>query len=200
MCIRDRGDVGLPLGGVPKHRHSAGIVELRDAHRLDLVLVVDAELLFGLELGREAVAVPPKAAFDPATAHGLVPRHHVLHIAGEEMAIVREAVGERWSVVEHELVRTILSCRPMVDAGLERPIGAPIREHIALEFREARMRGNGARVLLEASSWVWHGFVLSACNGTTGNDRWPYTGTKRTTSCARGTLSLIHISEPTRLL
>ncbi len=101
------GDVVAPLPRVAQHRDAAGVVERLDAHRLDLGLVLDPELLLGLDLGRQAVAVPAEPALDVAAAHGLVPRHDVLDVAGEQVAVVRQAVGERWAVVEDELVRAV---------------------------------------------------------------------------------------------
>ena len=64
----------------------------------------DAELLLGCHLGGQAVAVPAEPALDPVAAHGLVAGDHVLHVAGEQVAVVGEAVGERRTVVEDVLV------------------------------------------------------------------------------------------------
>ena len=99
------GDVPLPVLGVAQHRGAAGLVELGHAEVEDLRLAGDAELLLGLHLGGQAVAVPAEAPLDPAAAHGLVARHHVLDVAGEQVAVVRQAVGERRAVVEDVLVR-----------------------------------------------------------------------------------------------
>ena len=100
------GDVGLPGVGVLQHRGAARGVERLDAHLLDLVLGLQAELGHGLQLGGQPVAVPAEAALDPATAHGLEARHDVLDVAGQQVAVVRQAVGEGRSVVEDELVRS----------------------------------------------------------------------------------------------
>jgi hypothetical protein len=62
---------------------------------------VDAELLLGGHLGGQAVAVPAEAALHPVAPHGLVAGDHVLHVAGEQVAVVGEAVGEGRTVVEH---------------------------------------------------------------------------------------------------
>ena len=98
------GDVGLPLVGVAQHRLLAGGVERRDAHLVDLVLVLDAQLALGLGLGRHAVGVPAEAALDVLAAHRLVTRDDVLDVTGEQVAVVRQAVGEGRAVVEDELV------------------------------------------------------------------------------------------------
>ncbi len=65
----------------------------------------DAELLLGLDLGRQAVAVPAEAAVHDVAAHRPVAGHGVLDEAGQQVAVVRQAVGERRPVVEHELGR-----------------------------------------------------------------------------------------------
>jgi hypothetical protein len=101
--------------------------------------VIDAELLLGLELGREPVAVPPEAALHASAAHGLVARHHVLHIARQQVPVVRQAIGERRTVIENEFVRAIRSGGPLIDARLKGAITPPVREDLGLELREARM-------------------------------------------------------------
>ena len=60
------GDVALPLVGVAQHAGAAGVVELVDAELGDRRMPGDAELLLGLDLGRQAVAVPAEAALDAA--------------------------------------------------------------------------------------------------------------------------------------
>ena len=53
----------------------------------------------------KTVTVPPETALHVGPPHGLVAGHHVLHVAGQEVAVVGQSVGERRTVVEHELVR-----------------------------------------------------------------------------------------------
>ena len=93
---------GLPFAGVAQHDAAAGFVELADAVVLDLLLAGELQLLLHLVLDREAVAVPAERAFAVFAAHGLVARDHVLDRAGEDVAVVRQAGGERRSVVEQE--------------------------------------------------------------------------------------------------
>ena len=50
------------------------------------------------------MAVPPEAAFHSSAPHGLIARNDIFHIAGEEMPVMGEAVGERGAVIEHILV------------------------------------------------------------------------------------------------
>jgi hypothetical protein len=127
--------------------------------------VRDAELLLRLELGGQAVAVPPEAALDAPAAHRLVAGNDVFRVSGEEMAVVREAVGEGGSVVEDEFVRAVYAGVAGIDAGLEGFIVAPIRENALLQLGEGRLRWDGLtiRLLADASSRIRHEFSLAAC-------------------------------------
>ena len=80
------------------------------------------------------MAVPAEAALDPLALHGLVPGHHVLYVAGEQVTVVREAVGERRTVVEDVFV--VLG--PALHALVEGLVGAPPRENSPLDAREVR--------------------------------------------------------------
>ena len=113
------GDVVLPLVGVLQHRLAARGVELLDAQLEDLVLGLEAELAHRLELGGQAVGVPAEPALDPAAAHGLVARDEVLDVAGEQVAVVRQAVGEGRAVVEDELVGAVGAGLAALDRGDE---------------------------------------------------------------------------------
>ena len=73
----------------------------------NLVIVrmpADAEFLLDHDLGRQAVAVPTEATLDAFAAHRLVARHRVLHEAGQQVSVVRQAVGEWRAVVEDVFV------------------------------------------------------------------------------------------------
>jgi hypothetical protein len=137
------GDVGLPLVGVAQHRAAAGVVERGHAHLVDLGLVLDPQLVLRLGLGGQPVGVPAEPALDVPPAHGLVARHHVLDVAGEQVPVVRQAVGERRAVVEDELVAAVLAGRALLDRGLEGAVGRPEVQHLALQRRERRMGGDG---------------------------------------------------------
>ena len=80
------------------------VVEPLDAVVGDLLAPRDAELLLGLHLGRQPVAVPAEAPLDPAAPHGLVAGDDVLDVAGQQVAVVGQAVGEGRAVVEDVLV------------------------------------------------------------------------------------------------
>jgi hypothetical protein len=138
------GDVVAPLAGVLHHRLAARLVELCDAHLDDLVGGLDAVEAHRLQLGGQAVGVPAEASLDAAPPHGLVARHDVLDVAGEQVAVVRQPVGERRTVVEDELVRAVLAGLTLVDRGLEGAVGLPEVEDPLLDLREARARGDAA--------------------------------------------------------
>ena len=95
-----------------------------------------AEALLGLLLGGQAVAVPPEAALDPLASHGLVAGDRVLDEAGEQVAVVGLAVGERGAVVEDEL----LGAGALLDRALEGLVGVPALDHRALERGERGVR------------------------------------------------------------
>ena len=138
-------DVVLPLARVGEHRLAGLRVERVDAHRLDLGLLGDAELLHRLQLGRQAVRVPPEDAVDAVAGHRLEAREHVLRVAGQEVPVVREAVRERRAVVEDPL-RGALALR---DARPEGVVGAPELLHLRLDRGKAGARrdvGSGLRV------------------------------------------------------
>ena len=104
----------------------------------DLGLVLDAELAFGLDLGGQPVGVPAEAALDPVAAHGLVARNDVLDVAGEQVPVVRQAVGERRAVVEDVLVGAVRR-RPGARRWTPgRCVLGPVGQDAALQRRESR--------------------------------------------------------------
>ena len=134
------GDVVAPLRGVLEDGLAALRVELLDAEVEDLLGRLHAELAHRLELGGQAVGVPAEAALDPAPAHGLEARHQVLDVAGEQVAVVRQPVGERRAVVEDELVGAVLPRVALLDAGPEGVVVGPVGQHRFLDLREGRAR------------------------------------------------------------
>ena len=140
------GHVVLPLVRVLQDRGAAGVVERVDAHGLDLGLVRHAQLLHRLELGGQAVGVPAEAALHAAALLRLVAGHEVLDVPGEQVAVVRQAVGEGRAVVEDELVlrAVLVPGGTLVDRGLEGAVLVPVRQDAALDLREARGGGGAA--------------------------------------------------------
>ena len=134
------GDVVLPGVGVAQHRGTAGGVEPLDAHLLDVGHRLQAELRHGLELRGQPVAVPPEPPLDPPAPHGLEARHDVLDVAGQQVTVVRQAVGERRAVVEDELVRAVLPGRVLLHRGPEGVVVPPVAQHPLLQLGEAGAR------------------------------------------------------------
>ncbi|KFI56083.1 hypothetical protein BCAL_0450 [Bifidobacterium callitrichos DSM 23973] len=132
--------VVLPFMRVLEHGGAAGVVELVDAHLLDLVDRVDAELLLRLELGGQTVGIPAEDAVDLTALHRLVARDHVLGVAREQVAVVRQAVRERRAVEEHELVLAVVAGGVAFDGLLEGVVLVPVVEDGLLHVREAGVR------------------------------------------------------------
>ena len=139
------GDVLTPVVGVLQDRGAAGGIELLDAELDDLVLGLDAELAHRLELGRQPVGVPAEPALDPAATHGLVARDQVLDVPGQQVAVVRQAVGEGRAVVEDELVVTVLPCRAVLHRGDEGAVLVPVPKDALLDLGEPRRGGHPLR-------------------------------------------------------
>ena len=139
------GDVGLPLVGVLHDGGTAGVIELIDAHGFDLRLVRHAQLLHGFELCRQSVRVPAEAALHSLAALGLVAAYQVLGVAGQQVAVVREAVGEGRAIVEDEFVASVRARIALVDAGLEGAVFIPVFEDALFDFRELHGSGHAVR-------------------------------------------------------
>jgi len=151
------GHVVLPLVRVAQHGLAAGLVELLDAHRDDVGLAGDAKQAFGLHLGGQPVAVPAEPALHALSLHGTEPWDQVFDVAGDQVPVVGEPVGERRPVVEHELVVG----RALPDRLAERVAGLPVVQHLALERGEVRLGGNvvvpGTRVTGRSAGAGWSG-------------------------------------------
>ena len=143
--------VVLPLVGVLEHGGTAGIIELVDAHFLDLVDGVDAEFLLGFQLSRQTVRIPTEHTIDPVALHGLVTRDDVLGIAGQQVAVVRQAVGERRAVEEDEFVLAVVAGRTAFDGLLEGVVLVPVVKHGFLKLGEAGVRRDIGALLAGSS-------------------------------------------------
>ena len=144
------GDVALPLRRVAQHAGAAGVVEVGDAEGGDLRVPGDAQLALGLDLGGKAVAVPAEAAVDDVAAHRLVARDGVLDEAGQQVAVVRQAVGEGRAVIEDVLRRPLgLATHDRLE---ERVLALPLVEDASLEGGEV-----GLRLNVRIGHWSpWH--------------------------------------------
>lgn len=136
------GDVFLPFAGVLHDRGAAGVVELVDAHGLDLGFVCHTQLLHGFQLGGQAVRVPAEAALNAAAKLRLVTSHEVLDVTGQQVSVVRETVGEGRAVVEDEFVGPILAGVARINAGLESAVFVPVLQDEFFHLREIHGGGN----------------------------------------------------------
>ena len=135
------GDVVFPLFRIAQNGALAGIVECFDADSvgtLDFGLVDYTQEAFGLDLCGETVGIPAKTTFDAVAQHGLVATHHVLDVAGEQVPVVRGAVGKGRSVVKDELIRTFVTGCAIFHRLLKGVVGVPIREGLLLDCWEGR--------------------------------------------------------------
>ena len=74
--------------------------ERLEAILFDLLLAVEAELLFDFDLNGEAVGVPAGLAGNEVVLHGAVPRDHVLDDTGQDVTDVRFTVRGGRAVIE----------------------------------------------------------------------------------------------------
>src|SRR5690606_18886879 len=81
---------------------------------------------------------PAKASFYLLAAHGFKTRHDVFDIAGQQVAVMRQAVGKGRAVIEDEL----LGIGAIVDGRLERAVRLPVLEDLFLKRRERRRSGD----------------------------------------------------------
>ena len=87
------------------------------------------------------MAVPAEAPLDAVAAHGLVAGDDVLDVAGEQVAVVGESVGEGRPVVEDELVLG----RTLLDGSFEGVLFVPALEETLFDRRIVRL-GSDVRV------------------------------------------------------
>ena len=131
----------LPFADVVAHRLAAQAGELGDAHLfLDLALVGDAQLLFHLDLDRQAVGVPPRLPGHGVAPHGPVPAEQVLVDPGPHVVQTGTAVGRGRPLVEDPG----LGPRPELDRPLEDAVLAPPGQLLGLEGGEIGFGGDRA--------------------------------------------------------
>ena len=133
------GDGLAPFGDVAQDHRAALLVELVHPEVADAGGAVDAERLLGEGLDGEAVGIPAEAALDVLSAHRLVARDDVLDRAGEQVAVVRKAGGERRAVEEDEL----LAALGLREGFAERVVLLPEGEDALLQGVEVDLARNG---------------------------------------------------------
>ncbi|MPN06937.1 hypothetical protein SDC9_154194 [bioreactor metagenome] len=117
---------GFPFGLVFPDRLFAFLDERLDAVGFNLLLAVEAELLFHFDLHGQAMGIPAGLAQHVVALHGLVARNDVLDRARQHMADVRLAVCRRRTVEEG----IGLCALAKTDALLEDLLILPKREHL----------------------------------------------------------------------
>ena len=95
--------------------------------------------------------VPAEHAVDAVALHGLVTRDDVLRVTGQQVAIVRQAVGERRTVEEDEFVLAVIAGRTAFDGLLEGAVLVPVVKHGLLKLGEAGVRRDIGALLTGSS-------------------------------------------------
>ena len=90
------------------------------------------------------MGVPAEAAFYLVAALGLVACDEVLGVAGEQVAVVGQAVSEGRAVVEDEFVFTVFACGAVLDGCGEGVVLLPVVEDCLFECGELGRCGDAA--------------------------------------------------------
>ena len=98
------GNVCFPIFGVFQNRSAAVLIKFVDAEFFDFRATRNAQLTLCFNFRRQTVGVPAKAALYAITLHRLETGNHVFGVAGEQVAVVRQAIGEWRAVVKHEFL------------------------------------------------------------------------------------------------
>src|SRR3989344_8253144 len=121
----------FPLVRVGEHLFAATLVELRDAHLENVLLVLEAEFFLDDVLYREPVAIPTPHARYMVSAHRPETRHDVLDDRGHDVPVMRQARSERRTVIEDIFaLRCILLERFLEDVAF-----LPERQSLFLPLR-----------------------------------------------------------------
>ena len=125
----------LPLALVFPDGFFALLDERLDAVFLDLLLAVEPQQLFHLQLDRQAMRVPARLAQHIVALHRAVARDDVLDAAGEDMADMRLAVRRRRAVVERIGGRALAQ----LDALFKHPVFLPECQHFLFARQEVEV-------------------------------------------------------------
>ena len=90
------------------------------------------------------MGVPTEATLDLVATLGLVAGDEVLGVAGEQVAVVGQAVGEGRAVVEDELVFAVFACGAVLDGCGEGAVLLPVVEDCLFECGELGRCGDAA--------------------------------------------------------
>ena len=108
------------------------------------------------------MGVPAEPALNLVAAHRAVTRDDVLDVAGQQVTVMRQSIGERRAVIEDVLggLFAALDTRP------EGVVGGPVVQHLAFEGREVRRAAGGFGVTIRG-----HGTVSCAFGRSVGMGR-----------------------------
>ena len=126
-----------PFTRITQHNVTTSLVEGHDADVFDLARIIQPQLLLGLVLHGQPVAVPTPTALNGIALHGPKPRHHVLEHTRHQMPIVRQSRGKGWPVIE----RKRRSIRLLGHGGLKSLVLIPTIKTLPLLVGE-RHRGS----------------------------------------------------------
>ena len=103
---------------------------------LDLILAVDAKLLFNLKLNGETVSIPACLTKNASTLHGVVSGNHILDYSGKNVADMRLTVCGRGSIKEGVVFSTLTK----LDRLLENALILPELSCLFFSFNEIQVR------------------------------------------------------------
>ncbi len=83
------------------------------------------------------MTIPSEAALDALTLHGVIARKQVFDEAGEQMAVVRQAISEGRAVIKHIFVPFIT----LLHRSFKHLVCVPELEHLLFQFRKVRVGG-----------------------------------------------------------
>ena len=106
---------------------------------LYLVLAVQTQLLFHLQLYRQSVGIPAGDAQHRLALHGLIAGNQILDGAGKHMADMGLAVGGGRAVEKGEIIRAVAQVEALVDnivvlPELEHFLFALVKMHVGCDF------------------------------------------------------------------
>jgi len=90
----------LPFSGVTHHNVTTFLVVVLYSHLQDLSLVLNSKLFVDFILHWKTMAIPPKTTGDKVASLRSVSANHILDCSSCNVAIMRSASGEGWSIIK----------------------------------------------------------------------------------------------------
>ena len=97
------------------------------------------------------MTIPSKTTLDSLALHCLVSRNSIFDKPGEQVPVVRQTIGKRWSIIKDIFICAIGASISLIDRGLEGAISSPELERLIFESR---------KVWLRINLWICHGASL----------------------------------------